>query len=303
MSAETAQVVLVGFGEVGQTLFDDLQGTGRCQLQVYDLLFNDPSSGPVKAASERGLVLHQSAGDAIESMRNDDSSGAQLVLCAVTAAADLEAAQSCLQSMPVGCLYADLNSASPGVKQTAAALVESVGGAYVEAAVMSPIHPLRIAAPMLLGGPHCQRFLDLVIPLGFAGARVHADTVGAASATKMCRSVIIKGFEALMTESMLAARHYGVEDDVLASLSNLLPGQDWRQFSRYMISRSIEHGGRRAEEMREVVKTVEQAGVDPWMSVACVERQQWAPRHHAALEHEDIAPFLDAMSANLEKSR
>ena len=47
---------------------------------------------------------------------------------------------------------------------------------------------------------------------------VFSDEIGRASAAKMCRSVIVKGMEALLGESLLAARHYGVESAVLESL-------------------------------------------------------------------------------------
>ena len=44
----------------------------------------------------------------------------------------------------------------------------------------------------------------------------------------MCRSVIVKGMEALLGESLLAARRYGVENAVLESLDSLLNSDDWR---------------------------------------------------------------------------
>lgn len=298
MSTNPERIVLIGFGEVGQALCDDLLDTGLCEVQVHDILFSQPDSVPSAAAKSRNLTAHASATDAI---RGFDAGPATMIICAVTAAADLDAAQACVGGIAPGCFYADLNSASPGVKQQAARLIDEAGGAYVEVAVMSPIFPKRIASPMLLGGPHAGAFLSRAAALGFAGAEVHSDTVGKASATKMCRSVVIKGMEALLSESMLAARYYGVEDGVLDSFTNLLPSDDWHRYARYMISRTIEHGGRRAEEMQEVVKTVEQAGVDPWMSAACVKRQAWAPQHRNALEHEQIGPFIDAIRANMNK--
>ena len=128
-----------------------------------------------------------------------------------------------------------------------------------------------------------QHFLAAADGLGFS-AKVFSEIYGQASATKMCRSVIIKGMEALLTESMLSARHYGVEKDVLASLSDLLPVGDWNKLAAYMISRSLEHGKRRAEEMREVAQTVAEAGIAPLMSEACVERQDWAAQYRGALD-------------------
>ena len=119
---------------------------------------------------------------------------------------------------------------------------------------MTPIHPRGIGSPMLLGGAHAAPFLERAAPLGFK-AKVFSTTLGQAAAVKMCRSVIINGVEALLTESMLAARHYGVEKPVLDSRSVFCRRCDWDKIARYFISRSLEHGVRRAEEMREAAKT------------------------------------------------
>ena len=74
-----------------------------------------------------------------------------------------------------------------------------------------------------------------------------------------------------------------------------------------MISRTLEHGVRRAEEMREVALTVQAAGLDPQMSQATVERQVWAPQFAKALEQDELLPLLDQMLAQLhpqaEKSK
>jgi len=99
---------------------------------------------------------------------------------------------------------------------------------------------------------------------------------------------------------MLTARHYGVEETVLDSLSDLLPVGDWEKLARYMISRSLEHGVRRAEEMREVAKTVAEAGVSPLMSGAAAERQDWAAHHKSALAHEGLAALLDHVLGQID---
>ena len=65
---------------------------------------------------------------------------------------------------------------------------------------------------------------------------------------------MVKGLEALVTESMLTARAWGVEDYVLGSLDNVIPVPDWPAFAQYLISRSAQHGTRRGEEMREVLQ-------------------------------------------------
>jgi 3-hydroxyisobutyrate dehydrogenase-like beta-hydroxyacid dehydrogenase len=289
------RVALIGYGEVGQVLSADLHARGVREIFAWDVLFADPNSIPSRAAAKDPVRAAASAADAV--------AGADLVISAVTAAQDVAAAESVAGGLTRGAWFLDLNSVSPEVKMAAAEYIEARGARYVEAAVMSPISPKRIASPMLLGGPHAKEFLPSGQELGFTGASVFSSEVGRASAAKMCRSVMIKGMEALLTESMLAARHYGVESTVLESLQSLFPSKDWRATARYMISRSLVHGRRRAEEMREVAETVRDAGIEPWMSSACAARQDWAAHHRAAAEREALDDLLDAMLAAVEKQR
>jgi 3-hydroxyisobutyrate dehydrogenase-like beta-hydroxyacid dehydrogenase len=282
------RVGLIGFGEVGQALGADLANADVASIVAWDLLFADPASIP-----SRGLGgTRVAAGADAPSAARD----AQLVISAVTAAQDANAARSVLSGLQPGTFFLDLNSVSPEMKREVAAIIASSGARYVEGAVMSPIHPLRITSPILLGGPHAEAFLALGKRLGFTGATVFADEVGRASAAKMCRSVMIKGMEALVTESLLAARKHGVEETVLASLANLFPAADWRKLAQYMISRSLLHGKRRAEEMREVAQTVANAGLVPHMSAACAERQEWAAQFRGCADAATLESMLDRIS-------
>jgi 3-hydroxyisobutyrate dehydrogenase-like beta-hydroxyacid dehydrogenase len=287
MSA-SPRICLIGFGEVGQTLATDLLARGR-GLSAWDIKFTDPSSGPSTAA--RSIAVRRGADV------RDAVAGAGFVISAVTAGQSLDAAKSVAPHLDRAAFFLDVNSVSPGVKQQVAAVIEPVGGRYIEAAIMSPISPRRIAAPILLGGPHAAAFLPLARELGFEGAEMFSDQLGRASAAKMCRSILVKGMEALLAESMLTARHYGVEASVLESLHNLLRTDHWPTLARYMISRSLVHGRRRAEEMREVARTVADANVQPWMSSACAERQDWAAQHGAAASQETLEAMLDAIRA------
>ena len=64
-----------------------------------------------------------------------------------------------------------------------------------------------------------------------------------------------------------------------------------------MISRSLEHGSRRAEEMREAARAVADAGIDPLMSLACAERQEWAAARGPARARASLAELLDTVLA------
>ena len=282
-----ASVCLLGFGEVGQTLAVDLRRARVQSLCAWDVQFAQEASAPSRAARELHVRVAANAASAAQ--------GAQLVVSAVTAAQATEAARSIATGLAQDAFYLELNSVGPEMKQEIARIVSPTGARYVEGAVMSPIGPQRIASPILLGGPQAAAFASFAQPLGFTGTKVFAHEIGCASAAKMCRSILVKGMEALLTESLLTARRHGVEETVLDSLQQLFPGADWRNLARYMISRSLVHGRRRAEEMREVAQTVASAGLVPHMSAACAERQDWAGQFAECAEVEGLEEMLDAV--------
>lgn len=282
-----SRVALIGLGEVGRVFVEDLRAHGLTDLVAWDTAFDRPDSRAAVNAAELGVVRATSAPAA--------ASEADLVVCAVTAASSVPAAESVCGGLRAGTWFFDLNSCSPGHKTRAAELVEGAGSRYVEAALMSPIQPQRLASPFLLGGPHAAAFAAVAAEWGLSRATAYSDVVGRAAATKLCRSVIVKGLESLFTEALLSARSYGVERDVLESLSNILPPADWEQVAVYFLDRTLLHGTRRAEEMREAAATVTDAGVDPLMSEAIVLRQDWAAQHSAARGGDSLGATLDGI--------
>jgi len=140
--------------------------------------------------------------------------------------------------------------------------------------VMTSIPPYRIKVPLLLGGAGAAELAPLLLELGF-DAKVASAELGIASATKMCRSIMIKGLEAMVIESFTTARSYGVEDALIASLAETFPSIDWEKQGAYFFQRVIEHGRRRSEEVREVAVTVRDTGLTPWSAQGTAERQAW----------------------------
>ena len=274
--ATQLRIGLVGYGEVGRILGKELAERGVAFVGAWDLLLRD-------AATAASLLAHAHAAR----VKPAASLAAllaevEVVISAVTASQAVAVVREALPALRPGTWFVDLNSASPGAKVTMSELVDDAGGRFVESAVMTSVPPYGIRVPMLLGGRDAGELRDLLAPLGFA-MEVAADRVGIASAIKMCRSVMIKGLESLVTESFTSARAYGVEDRVIASLHETFPTLDWEQLGSYLMSRSALHGKRRAEEMREVAVTLRDAGLDPWMPSATAERQEWMGRQKVAL--------------------
>ena len=280
-------VALVGLGEVGRVVAEDLLAVGVFQITAWDVAFDDPESRASCNAADLAVTPAGSATLAV--------AGADLVVSAVTAAQCVAAAESVTAGLGGGAWYFDLNSSSPGHKQAAAAAVDAAGGRYVEAALMSPIAPRRLASPFLLGGTHATAFAEVAHSFGLGDVTVVSDDVGRAAATKLCRSVVVKGLESLLMESLLTARRFGVERQVLDSLPNILPPADWEAVAGYFISRSLVHGQRRSEEMTEAAATVAEAGVRPHMSLAAVQRQSWAAQFPQASQAGSTVEMIDAV--------
>jgi 3-hydroxyisobutyrate dehydrogenase-like beta-hydroxyacid dehydrogenase len=260
------KITLIGYGEMGRILAEDLRRQDLA-VSAFDLKLHGEAGEPLREhALLHGVTLLDSHADAVR--------GAQLVISAVTASQTVAVAEACAPAIAPGCFFLDFNSASPGAKIRAAEFIDGVGGRYVEGAVMTSIPPYRIKVPLLLGGPEAAALSPKLNAYGFA-SRVASSKLGVASATKMCRSVMIKGLEAMVIESFTTARAYGVEDAVLASLNETFPGIDWEKQGAYFFQRVIEHGRRRSEEVREVAATVREIGLLPHSASGTADRQAW----------------------------
>jgi 3-hydroxyisobutyrate dehydrogenase-like beta-hydroxyacid dehydrogenase len=191
----------------------------------------------------------------------------------VTAAAAREVAEAAAGYLRPGQTFLDVNSASPRTKQTAAKFVQSAGADYVEGAVMAAVAGPGLAVPILAGGPAAGTAADLLNGLGMNLTPVAAEH-GRASATKLARSIVMKGLEAILIESMAAARHWGVEREVIASLQETHPGLDWTKLALRCSERVAQHGVRRAQEMREAGDMVAELGRDPALCHAIAAVQQ-----------------------------
>ena len=262
---ERCRIGIVGYGEVGRILAEDLRTRGVARIGAYDVKLGTAKESPLREhASQHGVMLAVShAGLATE---------ADLIISAVTASNTVAVAEALAPALRQDTWYLDFNSASPGAKKRAARLIDGAGGRFVEGAVMTSVPPHRIRVPMLLGGPHAEGIRPLLDALGFV-ATVASAELGVASATKMCRSVMIKGLEAMVVESFVAARAYGVEDNVLASLKETFPGIDWERQGTYFFQRVSQHGRRRAEEMVEAAATVREIGLEPLSAQGTAQRQ------------------------------
>ncbi|RZA29234.1 MAG: NAD(P)-dependent oxidoreductase [Proteobacteria bacterium] len=277
---------IIGFGEVGGIFGRGLLGKpGVNGVVAWDSRFADPATGAAarRAAEDVGIR----AADSLQSLCAQST----LVISAVTASNTLGVAEEVAPYVQAGTLFLDLNSASPGTKQLAAAAVQAHGGHYIEAGVMTSVPPYGIRVPMLLGGARAADLTRQLVDWGM-DAKTVSEKLGVASAIKMSRSIMIKGLEALVIESYTNARAYRVEDFVLPTLQETFPQIDWSRQGAYFFSRVVQHGKRRAEEMFEAANTVKEAGIPPLMGTAIAQKQDWV----AQLAREGVFEGIDSQA-------
>jgi 3-hydroxyisobutyrate dehydrogenase-like beta-hydroxyacid dehydrogenase len=263
------KIGFVGFGEAGFHIAGGLREAGVEQITAYDI--NAWVPGPGEKIRQRA----EETGTRLADSNRELMASSEIVLSVVTANQALAAAQQSAEALTEGQLYADLNSISPGLKQSIDRVINATRARYVEVAVMAPVPPYGHRVPMLVGGPGGADFVQRMMPFGMK-MEFTSVKVGEAAATKMCRSIIVKGMEALLTECVLGASRYGAEERVFKSLAETFPGLDWARMATYMVGRVVVHGERRAREMEEVAETLREAGVEPMMAEATVRRMDWS---------------------------
>jgi 3-hydroxyisobutyrate dehydrogenase-like beta-hydroxyacid dehydrogenase len=269
------RLAFIGYGEVGKLFTHQLLARGGVTIAVYDILFDDDVRGPamIAAAKESGMRVARDAQDAAAS--------ADIVFSAVTAAAAGDVAARAAAYLKPGQVFFDVNSASPATKRDAAAKVAPCGAHYIEGAVMAAVAGPGIRVPILAGGPQADAAAPRLNALGMNVRAVSAEP-GRASAMKLCRSIVIKGLEVLMVDCATAARKWGVDDEVFASLRETFPSIDFVEMADYMAERVGSHGIRRAAEMREAAMMLTDLGLSPELAAAIADSQERGARAASA---------------------
>jgi 3-hydroxyisobutyrate dehydrogenase-like beta-hydroxyacid dehydrogenase len=244
------QLGFLGFGEVGSTFANGLRAEGLEATTAYDC-------NPARSLVESNADL---------------AAKCDVIISVVTASSALQAAIATAPFLNSSHIFCDCNSVSPQTKNQISGVISASGCAFVEGAIMAPVHGYKQRVPILLNGAHAHKLAGLLEPYGMRFSIMQGEP-GSAAAVKMCRSIMVKGIEALMMECTRAARHFGCESAVFASLAESFPGFEWKEMSVYMAERVHKHGLRRAAEMKEVASMQQSAGLASVMSLATAEVQ------------------------------
>ena len=283
MTQSNSETCLIGFGEAGTALAHGFAGNG---FTAYDIQMD--ANGSVMRAAMQAHNVRPSNGI------KDALSAAHVIFSVVTADQALTVATAAAPHILPGALFFDCNSCAPSTKLAASEIIEAAGGRYVDVAIMAPIESARHQTPMLIASPHAEDALAAMHALEMKVTKV-GNNIGRASTIKMLRSVMIKGIEALTAECFRAACRAGVADDVAASLDASQTTKGWADQAAYNLERMTTHGIRRAAEMREVAKTLQDLGIDSHMTNGTID---WQAAYGAmGIDVADIAGLHQRVAA------
>ena len=260
------RLAFIGFGEAAQAMaLGFRQDGGLERLSAYDIRIDDPSQAAAlkQKAAELGVSLPQSLAETVRD--------APIVLSMVQGSAAVKVAEAAAPVLARDQIFIDLNSISPDAKRRVADAIAKGGeGDCVEGAIMDAVRPRRQKVPILLAGPKSAKAADALNSAGMCCEAIGTE-IGQACAVKMIRSVMMKGVEALILESMRAAEVAGVTERILDSVNKTFEGLDWRKLTSHYLKRTHEHGPRRVSEMKESAATLRSLGLEPLMSQAISE--------------------------------
>ncbi|HTX84855.1 MAG TPA: DUF1932 domain-containing protein [Streptosporangiaceae bacterium] len=252
MSSSAPPVICVlGLGEAGSQIAPGLAAAGAI-VRAFD-----PKVAP--PADVEGF-----SSDA------DAASGASIVMALTSAHEAVETLELALPGMAEGTIYADLNTASAGLKTTLAAIAARAGAAFADVALMAPVPELGLRTPMLVSGPAAAEYGSVLGALG-ATVTVLDGPPGTAATRKLLRSVFYKGLAAAVTEALRAGRVAGCEDWLRNDIAQVLAKASAATVDR-LEQGSIRHARRRMDEMAAAGDLLDELEVPPRITRAS---QEW----------------------------
>ncbi|RZU31010.1 DUF1932 domain-containing protein [Blastococcus saxobsidens] len=234
------RIAVLGLGEAGSEIAYDLATAGAdvCGYDPKGIQVEGvgPRSSEAEAVIDAGLVLSlNSSHDAMTALEN------------ATAA------------LRPGTLWADLNTASPGMKVALAERTEKLGVLVVDVALMATVPGKGLRTPMLVSGEAAARYADLMSGYG-AHVEIQAGPVGSAISRKLLRSVFYKGLAAAVVEALRGAEAAGCAEWLHENISAELAGFDTHTIDR-LVEGTRTHARRRADEMAAATEQLQELGV------------------------------------------
>lgn len=285
----------IGFGEAAFNIAKGLKSEGLDGIIAYDKFWkNAPGSELInKRASEAHVRLVPTHQELFVK--------SEMVISAVSADMAISLAEDSKPFLKRNHIYVDINATSPMTKEKIDTIIRP-HALFVDCAVMGPVPTYKHKVPVSVSGSGAKAFTEIMSAYGMNITFMDAPA-GSASASKMFRSIFMKGFVVLLLEMLTAAHKYHVEDDVLMSVKETLTAGPLLEVVNGLIGRGVIHSERREHEMEEVIATLEALNVDGTMSKATKAKLKWCTQlglkaHFKGVPPKDYHEIFEAIDKN-----
>lgn len=260
---------MIGFGEAAFYLTADLK-ENSAELFAFDMVSQQdtPRGAEIR---ERAKTNHVTLTGSMEEL----FAQADMILCLTSANSALPIAKQIAPLLRAGQLYVDMNSTAPATKEQIHEALADAAGDFVEAAVMASVPANRTMVPVYLCGVKASQAAAVATDCGM-NFKVLSEQIGAASAMKMIKSVLFKGFIALLTETVFAAERYGITEQTIGALKSILTEEmTFEGAVNYFLCTMATHSERLSHEIEEVLATLHSMGENDIMTQATLKKMQW----------------------------
>lgn len=251
----------IGFGEAAYEMAQGLSKEGLQQIEAFDYLWDDPVFGPlIKERANEASVHLQESMEAV-------AANSDMIIVAVPADKTYSVCQSLLPFLSDKQLYVDVSAASPEIKAAVCKSLEVKNIQFVDIAMMGPLSVYKHKVPMLASGLGADTFIRLTGQYGMDVTKI-SDFAGEASATKLIRSIFMKGISTLLVEMLTAAKHYNVDEQVIHSIAETMNKSDFETTMNRLVTGTAIHSARRSSELDGTIKMLQDAHLSSKMSRA-----------------------------------
>ncbi len=270
---EQVKLGFIGFGEAASGITKGLRKSGLEQIYFYDAFYDQEPMGSLilKRAEQTGAILCTSEEELAEKC--------EIIISSVIARVAVSVAESIVPFLTQKHIYVDSNTASPMIKMQIADTIRPSGAKFVDAALMGPIPAFLNKVPINASGIGAEEFRNVMSPYDMNITPL-GDEPGQAAAIKMFRSIFMKGYVALLLETVIAAEKFSASEEVLKSIAETMEKDSFHESTRLLLPRGVIHAERRAFEMEEVIRTLDSLEVESSMSRATREKLLWCSGLH-----------------------
>ena len=251
----------IGFGEAAFNIAQGLYGEGIQGIKAHDAMQNHEVMGKLvhKRAEEAHVTLVDDSKDLVD--------WADVVFAAVPSTFTMGVCDEIKDHLRKGQLYVDVSASTPATKQAIWEKIKNTGVLFADAAMLGSLPKKKHQVPITASGNGAAAFKETMTPYHM-DITLAGEKAGSASAIKL-----------VMIEMLEGAHDYGVEDEVVNSLSKSLDGTPFVSHLNRLVTGTGVHAKRRGHELEGSIDLLKDAGVEPLMTTA------------AKASHEMLVPF------------